>query len=390
MWGVRLLTLALPWAVWPGIENPYLEPKAFLLTVLGWGLVCWRAFRLPVGPSVGWRNPWTVWVAGWVVGVSCWQFQWQFLLRSPGQSQVVYNHHVWIGCVAVLLTLLLARDLALGWVRDEFDLLRLTQWMVWAGTLAAAYACAQSLGFDQWFYPTAAGSIAENHIFAAFGNPGYLAIYLALLLPLCFLFSARRYLAYAALMALAIYLTGCRYAWAIAGLGLGASVIARWWTRLPRWGQWVVALGSLGLLLALGAYAWSYVQTDERWGLWTRIIPLLTSTVERKALCMTGYGLNSLRLLLGDAGDYAHNEWLQMAVEIGLIGTGLVLAMVLWSVRSGWQKATHSMVVSGWFGVWIGFLAASVIHFPAHLAPIAWVGLCAWAVMERDEGVSYG
>ena len=386
MWGLWLLTFGLPWVAMPGIENPYLEPKALWLTAIGWGLVLWRLFRLP-SATLGWRNPWTVWLAGWVVGTSLWKFQWLFLHRAPGQSRIVYNEYVWFACGSVLLAFLLVEALSEAYLRSDGAAQRLTQWMVCSAMLAAGYGVCQSLGWDQWYATNGVGN-STTLVWAGFGNPGYLALYLAMLLPLCLLFSSKRYLLYAALMLLTIFLTQARYAWGVAVVGVGSSLLARWWKRLPWWGQMGAALSSSSLVVALAYVGYPILIADEtRLPLWSKALALLHPTYgigAKNALSMTGYGLNALPILLGSSVQWAHNEWVQLVVEIGVIGTGLTALMVGWSVRDGWRAATRSLLASGWFGVWMAFLAASLVHFPGHLPPLAFVGLCAWAILARQ------
>jgi len=384
MWGVALLTLGLPWVVVPGVENPYLEPKALLLTAGGWGLILWHHFRLPM-VSTGWRNPWTVWLIGWVVGVSCWKFQWHYLYRSPGQSELIFNWYVWSACGMVVMAVLLAHSLATAYFRHPFSIQRVTQWMCVSAGLAACYGLGQWLGLDQWYVQTNA-ALQPAVVMAGFGNAGYLGIYLALLLPLFLLFSSKRYFVGALLAIVALWLTQARYAWVAAVGGVTASLLARWWLRMKRW-QRVGAMSLLGVgLLSLSLKGWPALLADEtRWPLWMAALDKLRSTIWKGVPSMTGYGLESFPILMGDAHHWAHNEWVQMLVEIGVVGTVLLAGMVAWSTWRGWQAATRSLLVSGWFGTWVAFLVISLFHFPGHLAPLAWVGLCAWAVMEQPE-----
>ena len=149
----------------------------------------------------------------------------------------------------------------------------------------------------------------------------------------------------------------------------------------------VVALG-VGLV-GLAWIGWGILQTDQRLPIWMSAWKKLCSSSSHVAPSMTGFGLDSFGLLFDPSIRWAHNEWIHLLVEVGLIGTSLTALMVAWSVRTGWRMATQSVIISGWFGVWMGFLASTLVHFPGHIPPLAWVGLCAWAVMERG-GAAYG
>ena len=391
MWGIRILTWGLPWVIIPGIASPFLEPKELLFLGAGWGMICWRYFQMPVISSMGWRNPWTVWLVGWVIGISLWRFQWQYLLRSPSQTtDIVYNVYNWNACVMVILAFLLLRELVLNYFRSELILQQVTQWMCWVGTLVAGYAILQALGFDQ-FYPSSIAGREYYNLFgvkgvhAGFGNPGYLAIYLACLFPLFFIFKSRRYLIYAGIVMIAIFLTSTRYAWVIGGIGITASLVSRWWLRCRRWMQYILMLLCTAATGMLGWLGWQILQTDQRLTIWLKTLDILSKHHDKRSLVMTGYGLDSYPMLMGESNRWAHNEWIQLTVEIGIIGVILLAAMVAWSIKSGWNGAKRSLIVSAWFGVWIAFLAASLVHFPGHIIPTAWVGLCALAVMELEE-----
>lgn len=385
MWVLRLLTFALPWAAIAGIENPYFEPKQLLLLAGGWSLIFWQLFRQPVMPGTVWRNPMTVWVAGWVTAISLYKFHWLSLLRSPGQTQYTYNSFAWLAAVNIIMAILLVHTLATGYLRQDRNIHQLSEWLCVTAALCAAYGLLQHFGIDQWFVTDGHGH-TDIPITAGFGNKGYLAIFLAALFPLHFIFSGRRYLAYAALSILVITMTHTYYALALAAIGLSASYLSRWWLRINNWMKGLSITGLAASTYATASLSRSFILNDERIGIWSLAASKLPSTTAGKAPSMTGYGLDSLPLLLGPEYQWAHNEWLQMALEIGIIGMLLIAAMAFYSTRSGWRAANHSILVSGWFGVWISLLAASFIHFPAHIPPIAWIGLCAWAVMDRNPG----
>lgn len=384
MWGVRLLTWGLPWVAVAGVENPYIEPKLLLWTLVGWGLVLWRFFRLPPSP-VGWRNPWMVWLIGWAVGQSCWKFQWLFLHRSPGQSEVIYNHYAWLACLTVILASLMAYVLTTAYFLSDDAIVRTTQWFCWGAGLVAIYGLFQFIGWDQ-FYVSAPDGKHGNPVHAGFGNPGYVVLYLAVLMPLCFVFAHPKYL-WLALLTISVFVvspTTSGYPWAVAGIGIVSSLMARWWRRLTSWRLGLVLMGAVSLASWLVFFAWQHLQVDQRLSIWTTALTKLRSDASYVMHPFTGYGLESFSLFMRDSSlRWAHNEWIQMLVELGVIGTVLLAGLVWWTTRMGWRIAQQSVMASGWFGVWIAWIVVSVIHFPGHIPPMAWVGLCAFAILER-------
>ena len=387
---LALLTFALPWVVTWGTANPYLEAKELLLLTGGWGLILWTLLGRPSLPSMGLRNPWLKGLGLFVLLTGVAHFQWAYLWRTPTQQQVVYNFYTWLPTLHVLMALLLLRTLALHWFLSPRNVIQLTEWLCLSGVLVAAYAIGQALGLDQWYVNDAAiGNTWHGRVYAGFGNPSYLAIYLASLCPLYLLFKLRRYLAYLLIVLIALALTQVRYAWGLAGIGLLGYGLSRSWQAWQPWKRGVIlSLTIIGLGFWL-SYAWGWAKGDERWVIWQQaweLVRVQTGSGATRVDAWTGRGLGAYELV--STFGWAHNEWLQALVELGVIGTGLWLGAVVWTTRRAWQQATQSLLDAGWFGVWLSLLAASLLHFPFHLAPLIWTGLCAWAIIERDQGAA--
>lgn len=382
MLGLRLLTFGLPFFAMPGVESPYFEPKTMLFLAGSWGIIFWHTFKKQVALSVGWRNPATFWLAAWVVGVSLYKFHWLYLNRSRGES-AIYNSYAWLACVNVITAFMLAYVLSQH-LRLDKHLHQLTEWVCLSAALSAGYGLLQYFRIDQFYFSEEVGSYTYQ-IQGGLGNPGYLAIFLAVIFPLHFIFSPRRYIAYAALSLWVIYLTHTNYAFAIAALGCGASFLSQYWARLSVWLKGLSIAGTTASVYAMGAYGFNILKTDERPEIWALAFQKMQSSYAARAPSFTGYGLDSFPILMGERFFWAHNEWIHASIEIGVIGCLLMLGMAAISTKSGWVKAQTSILQSGWFGVWVAFLAASLIHFPLHIAPIAFIGLIAWAVTERTE-----
>lgn len=386
----QLLIFILPWVVCPWSADPYLEAKALALMAGLWGLVI-QTHLGPSGRQPLVTNPWTRWVAAAVVLLGLWHFQWAFLQRTPGQTQIVFNVYSWLPTVSVLVALLAVRALSGLLSHTTLSAQVLTQWWCQSLALTSVYALLQGCGLDQWYVQSgAAGSHRWYALIGSFGNPEYLAVYLAMLLPLPLLFRPRRYLLLLALMLAVILWTRVHGAWLLAGVSLGTYGLARLWPLTRRWTR----LGLLLLVaLACGAGGWAVwhlAQGDERWQLWTMAWQrLLATTVEGRPQAVpswTGYGLGSLAVLWsGTQHTWAHNEWLQALVEVGVVTTSVIGVMVAWTTRTAWRKAQTSILDAGWCAVWVAWLAASVIFPVAHWAHTAWVGVCAWGVLERAE-----
>lgn len=386
---VWALIFILPWVALPGSASPYLEAKELALCAGLWALVLWSLFQAtPVQFSH--RRSLMGWLALYVVGLGLWHFSWAYLQRTPGQQHVVYNVYTWLPTIHVVLALLAVRVLSCSTLRSTVAAQVATQWWGLSMALTAGYALLQGLGLDQFYVQGSAGHYYRA-LRGSFGNPEYLGLYLALLLPLTLLFRPKRYLVYGGLALLVVVLTRAKGTWLIAGVTLMSFAVLRWWPSAStrRRGLLLVGVGVL-----VGSGGWLALQLsvgDQRALWWADAWHLLldhqgTQGQQRLVPSWTGYGLGAIGLLWSKtATTWVHNEWLQALVEIGVLGTGLCLALAVQITRRAWQRAQTSLLDAGWGAVWIGWLVSSVLFPSAHWAQTVWIGLCAWAVIDREE-----
>lgn len=384
---LQAMILLIPWVFNPTAANPYLEQKELALTVGMFAIVLWAVFAMPLPYSEP-TNPYLLWLALYLAALGFLTFHWRYISRTLEQQQVVYNVHAWLPTVSTLMALMAVRLLSMQYFRTFAAVQVTTQWWCLSSALSAGYAVLQSLGLDQWY--TQPGINRETwvwqHITGSFGNPEYLALYLAMLLPLFLMFQAKKYLVWFALCVAVITLTQVRGAWLIAAVSLCAYAAARVRRRFPLF----LLIGSVILIPAGFFLIRNLALLDERIEIWKAAWNLLTNVgpdgVPRIVQSWTGRGLGSVSLLWRNTPwAWVHNEWLQAMVELGVLGAGLLLAAVTHVTIRAWRRASESELDSGWFAVWIAFLTASVIFPVAHWAHTAWVGICAWAILERKE-----
>lgn len=388
MWIVLALIMIVPWFVAPGSPNPYHEAKELLLVGGCWALVLWSLLKspLPISPP---RNPWTIWLSLFLAGIGVAHFQWPYLHRSLDARTVTYNVYTWLPTVNLLLACLAAHLLSTSVLRPPLTTQRMTQWWCLSAALSAGYALLQTVGLDQWYVPTATGHL-WGRVTGSFGNPEALALYLGMLLPLCLPFKSKRYVAFFALMVVAMWCTRCKGAWLIGAIGVSAYLVAwRWYAAPDRVARTVLIL--LGAC-AIGAGVVSVIHLaagDQRHTFWSWAWQLLqdqTGSTFRRVPSFTGYGLGAFTLLMQKRQLlWAHNEWLQALVELGVIGTGLLMAAVGWAYREAWRKSRWSLLDAAWFGVLSAWLASTVVFPTAHWPHTAFIGLCAFGVSQREE-----
>jgi O-antigen ligase len=192
--------------------------------------------------------------------------------------------------------------------------------------------------------------LRSREVFATFGNANQFAGFL--LIPLCLGVSltcvawkrdgARKaglWVVVLALLGLALFLSGGKGAWVVGALAV-AWLAARW--ALPERRAWLAQLGlgagALAVVLALAAGTAGYAEgrwgasLEERFGYWRAGLAMVSEQP------WTGRGLAGFaeyyadfKLPTGTEVKEAHNDWLQLWIELGLLAP-LVWAGWWWSV----------------------------------------------------------
>lgn len=401
MWTVGFLTLALPWLIWPGIEEPFLAPKLLAWLAGSWALILSVAFgraRLIACPL----RP-VAWFGGWVVALGLLGFYVPYLLRPIGKA-VTLSGDRWFGAFYILTALLTWQALQ-AYVVVRPYVFQITRWCCWTAFALAIYQGLQTLGWDQFYTQDLKRATHETlYVFrpyAGLGNIQFVAMTQALTLPLFLLFRGWRYVAMGMVVLGAVTLSHVRFAQATAILTLLAYGISRLWHGRRRWRLAILA----GLLVfgALGsAWAWRVVRTDERRIIWSEVIyQWQQPNAQGRPLAMTGRGIQSFRerfwlttrglrpetvAALGIRYDNAHSDALQCLYELGLVGLALAAWLGGALLVRGWAQAT-TPVSAGWWASLVGLLAVSVVYFPWHLAHSAWLGSLIIAMnLRQPEG----
>src|SRR5438132_6467461 len=256
-----------------------------------------------------------------------------------------------------------------------------------AGALAAVgmfeivYVAHQMMGYDvlwanMWGIPTSAIVQPIGTLGTVDGVGAYIAI-TAPLMPL-WAVPAAIYVVWAghslsALLALAV---GLVIPWVIRPRGH--------WLAASLAGLGAVAFGSMAYLKGLmtptvaGRFAiWKFGAAPAGssdpvlgWGLggWSTHVPALQ------------VGQNFMPMGAGELWQQAHNEYLQLGAEMGVVGL-LLLGLWLWEHRA--------MVLDRTWGPSVGALAVNCVgFFPMHTVSIALLGLIVVALASQDGGVT--
>lgn len=264
----------------------------------------------------------------------------------------------------------------------------LLQIWVGLGWLQTLLVLLQATGFDPFFLLT--GRYGTWRIYGTIGNPNLVASFLVPLFfltqwPLLVPNKRIRSLASVA-MVLAVILTGSRVNALILVLGLLIQQILfnqkRDLSKTSIW-RWSLYIGILLSTLSIGTMMGKgFTSIGGRLFFWKSSWELI------KNQPLIGYGLNHFQgvypqgavLLASKQGaplalpSHAHNDYLEFAVELGLIPPLILILSALWAIRVAWSYGyTHHSLALGamvLYGVWDSSL---------HTTPTAllfWILLC--------------
>ena len=395
--------LLLPWVYLPGVSDAFLWPKEMVWQI---GVPLLLGLDLLGGGSLlmGYRNPWLGRFLAWVL---CWagvQFWWPLLTHRPDAGAFSTNPAPWMLSLNILLGVLLLWWLVTHHLLRYQACVRLTQTLCWSGAIVATYALLQFFRYDPLFDSTVRTVLYFGHpyysyqfMLGAMGNPGYVAMYLALILPLCLVMAHPKYLVMFGLMATVLVLIEARYAQASALAG----VLTYGWLRVrERFHLWA----TLAYLLTIGtglSLAIPRLLSDERWPIWWE------TALRWKRQFLNGYGLGSFKTAFYDQWTqlqglspnllkfptpwaWTHNDALQLGYELGAIGVVLLLLALWRPILSMREKLTAlqpsvRILMAGWAGAGASLLCLSLTNFPWHLVPCAAVGLCIVAMWAAPD-----
>lgn len=214
------------------------------------------------------------------------------------------------------------------------DILRKTlDVMVYCGAVMATLVVLQYFRLDQFFEQRFG---TYGHMAGTLGNPTLIGPFLVLVIPIALF---RRKFALAGLMVAATLATQSN----VALLGLIATVLAYLAFKGKRWFVAVTIVVALVVPLLAGGYAVSakfrdHFPHNERLLTWSQSIADIKAPVmqnSKKIYAITGIGPGSFMYLFhmknnqrNDNFVYAHNEYVQVLYELGIVGFLLFIGML--------------------------------------------------------------
>lgn len=297
-------------------------------------------------------------------------------------------------------------------------------WLILGVSFALALiSFLQHLSLTHWFMLDWAPIRLRNRIGSFIGHNTGLSAFImpSLFLALALLHMARSraqrlaLTAFLALLAFVIVAGQSRGVWLTLGFFIpGYFLLARWrlrWALPWRWAIAGAALLAAVTLLQVAPFSWNpfFNRSAPIKKRLDYLLPetMLTETRLRIFICsipligqspVWGHGIGTFSYVYPKAqGEYisshpttrivptnlrtdrAHNDWLQIAIELGLIGLALAVAGVAVYARDGWRRLKSARPDDGdWAGLQVAVftgLSAQLFHalldFPFHIPPTA-------------------
>ncbi len=355
-----LLSLSF-FTVWFGSADPWWRPKEWAVLVAGLVWIGWRTLCPPravgkMGVSI-FLGALLIWIA----------LQTSFLhilpvVQAPGR----YVTHPWVWLTYFHLVLLMVwysdmvRSLKLedlkpvwsvvGWIGLILSVLMLLQF---AGRDPVIFLLERKVGTVRWLH--------GNHVIGLMGGPFQAGACLAICVPVLVALNRKISLTLAALALLA---TGS--ASAIVSAFCGALAVL--WTVGKR--SLFVSLSFLGIGCALVSHWKGFFSFSGRIPLWTKSIEMW-----KESFLLQGTGLGTYKLLGITAATanpdapntvrWAHNEWIQIGMELGAVGL-ILFTLFIGSVFLSLWKRPNAIPA----GILVTGAILSVASIPFHLAPV--------------------
>ena len=247
------------------------------------------------------------------------------------------------------------------------DINNILKWMSLSVGLVLIYCVVQIFNLDPFYRPLSSPiGTKQDFLVGTIGNSTHLAGYLAMCQPLFFKKGWYNYLALA-LIWIIIFMTS-----SASGLIVGLSILIFWLYMNKQYKY----IGLLSLLLVVPfiiyrnhiAEFFSFNHRLEYWGIlmqrWT-LNPIFGSGLG----ILNAWKINPQTTIW----RHAHLEYLQVMVELGIVGLGLVI----WGIIDYYKRFIKSdlRIVS----IFTGFLILCLFNFPCHLWLLASIGMVGYS-----------
>jgi hypothetical protein len=259
---------------------------------------------------------------------------------------------------------------------SEAQKVKIFKVMSWVGLVMSVYAILQFFKIDQFY---SLSSIREaqltpsGRIGGTLGNPTILAPFLVMIIPICLYL--KKYW-FAGIIGIVVLLTQSQVA-------IGAMIVSLVFLQSLKDKKTAIRIGVLSLiLLVLSVTAYfqndkvkSFVGDSGRFAQWQQIIKDVNSPLIKEfkvSYPYTGRGIGSFKYIYHlknkNIFHQAHNEYLEVFYNTGLIGLGLFL-MFLWTIIKGdfFQDRERKFLLTSFIGIAVCAGGTFVWQLGSHL-----------------------
>ena len=224
----------------------------------------------------------------------------------------------------------------MNWSRERID--TVLKIMMWTGTISSFYIFIQWFGLDQ--FQKLAGGSAKNvtgaTLTATFTQPNYSGLYIALMVPIAIYF--KKPLAICS-MIIAVLLINSKMALLTMIVG-GSFILIRQYHKIIV--GYLLPLITIFIMFLITVFYYSHSSNDwsdnGRFGLWQVIFNACTHPwISEINYFITGHGFGSYGYIFTStytwAMNQAHNEYLQLLFDSGIVGLSFLLFSIFWLIK---------------------------------------------------------
>ena len=246
--------------------------------------------------------------------------------------------------------------------------------IAWLGGMFAVYSIFQYLGVDQIF-GTNVKFLYENgfpsgdqRMVTLFGNSFITSGFLAICSPMCLIFKGWRYKIFYVLIFIALILMDKTMALAAFTSGL--------FLYLTMNRRFIKLAMLIAICIGFGVYCFFY--KPEFFAMTGRAEVWLLTWNKFLEAPYFGHGLGYFEMLRlksnGSDVFFAHNEYLQNLIDLGIVGSSIIFLFLIDIGRRAFL-AEQNILLTGYICGLVAFLVLSLGSFPLRIAPLALIAI---------------
>ena len=369
---ITFCILVVPWLVLPmeGIVDQFRAVKEVFFDIMCIGMI---VMTLVGGVKYQYKNKYLAILTAWV-GWGLVRFWWMPLITSPPAAMMFNVWHIapFIHFILGVVSIWIAASTL---EKEDFE---------WFGKMICVSASAVSIiGIMQFLHLNPFQGFlaytADMHVSVFLDNPMLVSNFLGLTIPFFLYYNKPKY--YVGLLLVIICLFMC-----FADMGkicavVGAVIFLLLKYRSCRLTLWFLLLGTIGICY-LSSHPIDIVgKFNNRIAVWQLGYPLF----QRSPFFGQGLGVWKTWQVTyrGTWWLEAHSDWIETTIELGILGLGMILALVWNTIRRFWTDQKDNLLACVYMASFISFLILMGAAFPLHISAIGLTGLISFWALER-------